>query len=415
MKPLASPDPLPGLALQLISEQTVPVNACTSMPKASGARTATAYTCHVSFVLPLFMLCLLHTLRIIYLPCKPFVFALLFNEDCDGASFSGFRAGAWPATPAVRMATMLTTPDNTLSGQRLHFRGLANLDATLDELVAVHGLGNASEVVVTGTSAGGLSTILHVDRIAARILEAKAATRAVRGKEDNLKVRGVPVVGGFLDHGNIRNDEHNYTAWMRSVVEMQNISHSGALAPSCIEAHKSDERFKCFLAPYALPFVNTPVFLVNSKYDAWQLNNELQLQCLLNKRQWPGASVSPDITCTETEKHSVVEYGADWLSSFPRMTLLKGGHGAFITSCVCHGCPWEALSLDGSANSAGGSNVSVSTWKAVARWYGGEDTAAAALRMDLRGPNGDGAIPSTKGCLLVQGCCQDVMGHSHSQ
>ena len=49
-----------------------------------------------------------------------------------------------------------------------------------------------------------------------------------------VKVRGVPVVGGFLDHGNIRHDGHNYTAWVRSIVQMQNVTGSGALLPSCM-------------------------------------------------------------------------------------------------------------------------------------------------------------------------------------
>eukprot|EP00665_Eupelagonemidae_sp_cell47_P017569 gene17569-biopygen8955 len=45
----------------------------------------------------------------------------------------------------------------------------------VDYLIAEQGLAAAREVVVTGGSAGGLATFLHVDRVAARIQRAAAA------------------------------------------------------------------------------------------------------------------------------------------------------------------------------------------------------------------------------------------------
>jgi hypothetical protein len=71
----------------------------------------------------------------------------------DGASFAGFRGKPWPV-PGTK--------------EKLWFRGIKNLDATL-EWALNHGLANATELVVTGVSAGGLSTFLHVDRIAQRV------------------------------------------------------------------------------------------------------------------------------------------------------------------------------------------------------------------------------------------------------
>ena len=50
----------------------------------------------------------------------------------------------------------------------VYFRGIKNFDGVLDFAMA-HGMGDASELVVTGGSAGGLSTFLHTDRAAARI------------------------------------------------------------------------------------------------------------------------------------------------------------------------------------------------------------------------------------------------------
>ena len=67
-----------------------------------------------------------------------------------------------------------------------------NLDATIEWAIA-HGLDKASEFVLTGGSAGGLSTFLHSDRVAAKVQAAAPACK---------KILAAPVVGYFLDHDN---------------------------------------------------------------------------------------------------------------------------------------------------------------------------------------------------------------------
>ena len=69
----------------------------------------------------------------------------IFMPYCDGSSFTGHRDGAWPV------------PNST---QRLTFRGAANFERTIDVLIRDCGLGEANDVVLSGGSAGGLSTYL---------------------------------------------------------------------------------------------------------------------------------------------------------------------------------------------------------------------------------------------------------------
>jgi hypothetical protein len=147
------------------------------------------------------------------------------------------------------------------AGSKLYFRGKRNLDATLDMLFEQFGLGSATELVVTGGSAGGLSTFLHSDHIRSRM---PAVTR----------VTAAPVVGYFLDHPNEVQSSSNYTAWMAYIYSMQNIS--AALHPDCLSAYPS-EPYKCFMAPHMVSFVTTPFFMFNSRFDQWQLDNILQV------------------------------------------------------------------------------------------------------------------------------------------
>jgi hypothetical protein len=124
------------------------------------------------------------------------------DQDCncvympygDGASFSGYRSAPWPV------------PSHP--GRFLTFRGMLNFDATFDYLFEHLGLQNATQFVLTGGSAGGLSTFLHLDRAAA-FLRARAPSAA--------SIKGAPVVGYFLDHANFAHSSNNYTAWMQCV------------------------------------------------------------------------------------------------------------------------------------------------------------------------------------------------------
>jgi hypothetical protein len=119
------------------------------------------------------------------------------DEDCnciympygDGASFSGYRPDPWPV-PGTQTAEK---PD----GETLTFRGIKNFDATIDWAMK-HGLDKATEFVLTGGSAvramagrfptrcwDGLSTFLHMDRVAARLKKEAPTCK---------KITGAPVV-----------------------------------------------------------------------------------------------------------------------------------------------------------------------------------------------------------------------------
>lgn len=264
----------------------------------------------------------------------------IFMPYGDGASFSGFRPEPWPV------------PSN--SSEVLYFRGIKNFDATLDFAFA-HGLDKATEFVLTGGSAGGLSTFLHADRVAERLSEEAP---------DCKHVRAAPVVGYFLDHDNFKHDEHNYTAWMKYIHHMQNLTSSadGGLMPACQQAYPENPHY-CFMSPHMQQFIQTPFFMFNSKYDSWQLDNELQTK-------WD----------TEETQAAVLQYGVDFLEQF-KPVQSEPRNGAMITSCICHGCPWSQLVLENKTS-----------YQHYADWYYGKTSGAGAIHVDPRTPNGDGTM-----------------------
>lgn len=161
----------------------------------------------------------------------------------DGASFTGYRADPWPV------------PGNASAS--LYFRGIRNLDATLDALFATYGMDQAELVILTGGSAGGLSTFLHLDHVQERVTQHSPTARVV----------GEPVCGFFLDHGNDGFAPANvtYTLQMQYVYNMQN--STGSLSTECQQYYGPDNAWKCIMAPHATPFIKTPWFALQSRFD----------------------------------------------------------------------------------------------------------------------------------------------------
>merc|ERR1719267_70213 len=95
----------------------------------------------------------------------------------------------------------------------------------------------------------------------------------------------------------------------------------GGLSKACQAKHPK-EPWLCFMAPHMQDVIDTPFFVFNSKYDAWQLGNEFQ-------SKWT----------TKAEQDGVIHYGTDFMRQFEPVTKATK-NGAFITSCICHGCPW---------------------------------------------------------------------------
>ena len=246
----------------------------------------------------------------------------------DGASFAGFVNKEIPVPG--------------MPGKTITMRGIKNLDGVIDFMMA-HGGDKATEFVVTGGSAGGLSTFLHADRFG-------AALKA--GAKDIKTIRAAPVVGYFLDHDNFAHTgggkpntpgwskpgaptAQNYTLWMKYVYGMQvrrvitsgknfhaaatdrrlelqlvvadvpcslsfaqnmTFGADGGLTEACQTKHPT-EPWLCFMSPRMQDVIETPFFMFNSKYDAWQLGNEFQ-------SNW----------ATKAEQAGVLQYGKDFMA-----------------------------------------------------------------------------------------------------
>lgn len=282
---------------------------------------------------------------------------------CDGSSFTSFRTAAWPVPQAPQKVVF--------------FRGVRNMMATLDWAFA-NGMGNATEVHIGGASAGGLSTYLHMNRLLDRL--AKEAPQA--------KLLGGPVDGYFLDHDDFSHNGASFSAQNRYMYKMMNMSFGpdGALDPQCKPAFPS-QPWKCFMAPHMQRFIRASWFMLQSKFDFWQLGNELALpssNCVING----GRKGCND---TAAERAAVLQYGVDALQQLQPVidSAAERKIGGFVTSCICHyHCPY-GLGANISARGLSPTQVQRTWYSAV---INGTSLSGSFVVDNATRPNGDGTF-----------------------
>ena len=153
-----------------------------------------------------------------------------------------------------------------------------------------------------------------------------------------------------------------------------------------------------------------------STYTSGSLAPPAVLHTIRVSRSHTLCGLLPPAVCFRQQ--AVVDYGADFLAQFAAVEL-EEKHGAMITTCICHGCPWETLALDGlnsyqhyAAWRLGNTTGKFfSIWRRFVSWQtcigrsfmwqfklrtarrtAGKDS----LHIDTRGPNGDGTITDPK-------------------
>ena len=167
---------------------------------------------------------------------------MVFMPYCDGGSFSGNNATA-----------------TEYNGATLHFRGKTIREENLKTLMDTKyggGLGAATDVVISGCSAGGLATYLHADSWCDALPHAKCVALPDSGfflDYQNPKVAPTPG-GDYRALNTVPGDYHRGLQW---VYEIQNAT--AGINEDCVAAHQSGEgdAWTCMFAEHTSAFTHT--------------------------------------------------------------------------------------------------------------------------------------------------------------
>lgn len=233
---------------------------------------------------------------------------------CDGGSFTGDR-----------------TEPVEVNGTQVFFRGKRILDAILSFLMLNYKLDEATEVLLAGGSAGGLSTFLHADYVRSQF-------------GPNVKFGAAPVSGFFLMHDTVQGVDA-YPSNMQYVYNMMN--SSGGVNQRCRAAAGASgndrEAWQCIFANSSYAHTQVPIFPLQSSVDKWQLGVIFQLDQAGNRAcsspaLAPGGYTEHQLAnCTALQRRAVVQYERDFLRDLQASeTFSRAGNGGYIESCVEH-------------------------------------------------------------------------------
>jgi len=218
---------------------------------------------------------------------------IVFLRYCDGGSFSGNNATA-------------TYFNNTF----LYFRGFSLLQAMHQDLFNNRGLQFATDAVISGCSAGGLATFLHLDWWKMNLAH-------------HTHVVGFIDSGFFLDYESSTQQFHSNMLWT-----FEWMAAKDGVNQACITAH-SKSPWMCFFAQYAAHFIQTPIFALQPLYDWYQI----------------------DYILGTNETAAVNQYGktlyTHFYDSLLRWTVRTVRNGAFVDSCNHHCGAWGDIHIQG--------------------------------------------------------------------
>ena len=184
----------------------------------------------------------------------------VFIMYCDGSSFASFRE-----EPAV------------VNGTKIFYHGRLILRSVLLDLESKFGLKDAANVLVTGTSTGGIATAMHVSLIRSILPD---SVRVVAAPDAAFFVDAQPVVAGYEP---FRQAMMNLVQFWGNFTESTQSAYPGTNR-RCLEAHRNAS-WRCSMTQYLIKFIQVPVFLINSQYDGAGLGSVLGLWCSINIAQ----------------------------------------------------------------------------------------------------------------------------------
>ncbi|XP_041005815.1 pectin acetylesterase 9 [Juglans microcarpa x Juglans regia] len=246
---------------------------------------------------------------------------------CDGASFAGDAEF-----------------DNGTS--LLYFRGQKIWEAIIHDLLP-KGLGGARKALLSGCSAGGLASFLHCQNFTNYLPE-------------NASVKCLSDAGFFLDKRDI---SLNYTmrSFYKNLVSLQGVEQN--LEKNCTSSLKLP--YLCFFPQYALKYITTPFFILNSAYDVFQFHHILVPPSSDLHGHWNHCKLNP-AACDENQIETLQGFRRDMLLTLRVFFKYSRRGGMFINSCFAH-CQSESQDTWFGDDSPRIQNKTIA--EAVGDWY----------------------------------------------
>lgn len=242
---------------------------------------------------------------------------------CDGASFTGEGF-------------------NRQVG--IFFRGQRIYQVAMEELMS-KGMRYAKQALLAGCSAGGLASIQHCDEF-----------RALFSR--STKVKCLADAGLFLDVVNVAGGR-TIRSFFGGVVNMQG---SGRNLPRTCTSRM--DATSCFFPQNVVQNIQTPMFILNTAYDVWQLQESIAPSSADPHGYWKNCKINYS-TCNAGQIQYLQGFRNQMLNAVKGFSM-SWQNGLFINSCFAH-CQMERQDTWYASNAPQIGNKGIA--KAVGDWY----------------------------------------------
>ena len=197
------------------------------------------------------------------------------------------------------------------NGQQLWFRGYDNTNAVLKYAKRYLGLNDATDIMLTGSSAGGQATYIWTNYLQTYF-------------PDTVKLTALSDAGFFMDTYNIVAECHFFRNRMQLLAGLTNSANSEVFRPC--KYFRTNDIWKCMIAQYIVEDIHVPMFIVNSQDDVSALPSQVGLSCI---NQGPS-------TCSQCEVSIIAMVRAELLGHIDRIREKKPQWGFWLRTCFEH-------------------------------------------------------------------------------
>ena len=90
----------------------------------------------------------------------------------------------------------------------------------------------------------------------------------VRSKNSNIRYYALPDSAFYVDYNSLRSKDSDYLLQMQALYATVNDPSVPFPQEGCVKQYPT-EAHKCFLTEYMFPFIKSPLFIIQSGYDAF--------------------------------------------------------------------------------------------------------------------------------------------------
>ncbi|KMZ57509.1 pectin acetylesterase, family CE13 [Zostera marina] len=248
---------------------------------------------------------------------------------CDGSSFTGDVEEVDPET-------------------KLYYRGARVFLAVIDDLKA-NGMNQAANAIISGCSAGGLTSIIHCDHFRSLLPE-------------NTNVKCISDAGYFINEKDVSGMQRMQSFYK----DLLHTHQSTKNLPSSCTSKMSPEL--CFFPENMVQEIKTPLFILNAAYDSWQIKNSLAPGVADPNGTWHECKTDIRL-CSSSQIRTIQGFRLDFLIALSKIGRAASG-GLFINSCYAH-CQSETQETWFAEDSPVLGQTTIA--EAVGEWYFGRN------------------------------------------